>query len=223
MLSTVDYLLLDYVSEYKIPLNIFVQPNVGEILNKPDHNLSTIELALRLCHLVNEELIIIANSGTCLASLNEISDTLKNEPKSNQYDFDKRFEVKLTEKGGNEWEHVFLPDWRKYWSTEVTFGETEHSEEEWLLEQANLASLNDIIEFRKKHLIVKDDKFSIKRITPWDATYWKRLPEVYQAYFIVIEDLIDEMPNDYKNELHNRLSSWRRNWKLSYDGTLELE
>ncbi|OQW91341.1 MAG: hypothetical protein BWK78_04940 [Thiotrichaceae bacterium IS1] len=229
-MNIVDHLLLDYVSEYQVMLDDFARPNVGEIMNKPPHNLSEIELTTRLYKFVqNQLLVIFRETEICMPCFEELLTIVSTVCKIPSYKLfsihlpkELQMEIRLTPQGGEVWESVFQPDWTKYCSHTISFGTAEEDEREWIIEQPDLELLKAVIQIEKKYLMIKNDEIRIKPIRPWTATYWKTLPEVYQAYFIVVEDYSEEMLDDERAELNNHLLSWRRQWKVSNDGVLEL-
>lgn len=229
-MNIIDHLLLDYVSEYQVMLDDFARPNVGEIMNKPPHNLSEIELTTRLYKFVQNQFLVIFR-GTeiyipCFEEILTIVSTVCKIPSYKLFSIhlpkELQMEIRLTPQGGEMWESVFQPEWTKYCSHTITFGATEEDERDWIIEQPNLELLKTLIQIEKKYLTIKNDEIRLEKINPWVATYWKILPEAYQAHFLVVEDHSDEMSGDDRAKLNHHLLSWRRQWKYPNDGILEL-
>ena len=85
-LENIDFLFLDYMSEFLVPIHILTAPIVDEILNKPHHRLTKNQ--------VNEKINSLINQGFI-------------EPKGDRY-------FGLTKKGGAAWEKHFSPKWDMY-------------------------------------------------------------------------------------------------------------
>jgi len=172
-----EYWLLDSVVESQCPLAWLVAKNVGEVLNKRDHDLNRDELmsvlnrlfrrgdllAQRMERAVEKE-VFIPTETEIEAALNRRLDCIYG----------------LTLQGGARWEEVSQPHWERYIYDSV-YAEPQEGEiigsDRALVEQ-----YDSLIHYDSEISVVPGSKrWDVLR--PWQATYWKELPVGHRLRF----------------------------------------
>ena len=180
----VEYLLLDYVAESPYEICNLMQRDF--FFDKLYHNLQTYQLIEILTRLFAEEILIAFPSfsfdsedpfeSKFAPTRNEIEKTLGDSTDS--YDF----MYGLTQKGGEIWEQFYKPNWKYYYYvlsdsekfTGTIFGGSVEIVNVVFSELSNL----DVIPQPK----IINNKLT-KILTPWNATYWKTLPEGHRIKY----------------------------------------
>lgn len=165
-MDKVDYLLLDYVSELRIPVSLLFRDDLDEAMNKPHHRLSDRQLNRKISQLCAAEYI-----------------------QFNAFHATEKLYYGLTEKGGEQWSNVFQPDWQQFVSYS---GEplSEHQESVTLIShnrQLLLSLLQNI------DLIVTETR--IHTLHNWQPLYWKSSDTGY-AYSGIFDNEILERLNE---------------------------
>ncbi len=170
MLKTIDFLFLDYVSEIPAKVSQLTHQEAGIIFNKPSHFLSKNQALCKIEELKDIGLLNICSSY-----------------------------VRLTERGGREWESIFNPDWSKYLSVEsfYRFDREFVVFRSFCLENFEyvLSACSDFVVFNK-----------IKKIELWKPYYWKSGGFAYEIICLV---------KDYDaffQILMNVQEPWRKVW-----------
>ncbi len=168
-MDKIDYLLLDYVSDYRIRVSTLLNKNEAIHLNKPPHLLSVDALQKRLFELNRLGLVDFHNS-----------DESRKIYVSKYTEITPEIVLGLSGSGGEAWEGVFNPNWDEYIQTIIEYPEDQK------IQRVSLSSSNrklidklvsNIIELTASATIAHQSK----DIGSWYATYWKLLSRGYQA------------------------------------------
>lgn len=180
-------LLLDYLLELPSSFYLLTRENSGEIFNKPDLNLRMTSL--------KEQLVFLEDNGYISFSENQIIKSLTVD-QITDYTV-----LALTQKGGEVWERVFMPNWHRY----VSWSSTEDGQHEITsLNQARIEKIKNCLEY----LAIENIEF--KPIKHWEVFYWKSFENAYQLY-VAQTDAINELLPEliFKN--------WRIEWSSLMD------
>lgn len=218
-LTVTDYLLLDYISEYAGLLDEFGRPDVDLAMNKPHHRLHAIDLTSRLIKLMEHELISFDQNDKVyspsfpiiLELLESISQTPCTQLSSSELGWN--IWVQLTAKGGSYWESFFAPQWNRFHIHGI--GEDEAGTGYWNVEYGSRDLLQESIDIWREYLDIQQKDICIEKITPWQATYWKSLPEGYKASFTV-KNMDSSFTPPEQCERLGALHTWRKEWKFPY-------
>jgi hypothetical protein len=93
----------------------------------------------------------------------------------------------LTMKGGSAWEEAAQPDWQQFFRDE--YDELE-GHEYVTLSASSITTLQRAVRFLERLRSRRIGAFSreqARNVAPWDATYWKRLPEGLEVCLPVME------------------------------------
>ncbi len=162
--------LLDCMFELKTRIYHFFSPDYESIFNTAHHGLSETE--------VKTSLLGLFGSGYI-----EFTDTSGHRPirqVSAITEMDDNWLVSLTNKGGEHWEAIHLPDWSKYLSVSTWFPD-EQAGETITIEGGS----KEIVDYLIQSLQTKSgqifEQSKIEKVSPWNATYWKILEVGYTA------------------------------------------
>ncbi|HLD66554.1 MAG TPA: hypothetical protein VJA19_10950 [Pseudomonas sp.] len=193
-LDELDLLLLDYVSDLPASLAQLSCEHAGVLFNKPHSGLASEEISKRITALVD--------AGYVSFSLGN------NEPVPLRRDSLSAPElwVSLTEKGGQQWETAFRPDWHRYLRLESAW--------RGKMEFLSVAGLD--LDALKQALVDSGSAgVRISRIKPlgeWSATYWKTFESGYRVLLAAPEGSLN-------SELFSKLNRpWRRDWSQADQG-----
>ncbi|MCV6636664.1 hypothetical protein [Candidatus Albibeggiatoa sp. nov. NOAA] len=199
-MELVDYLLLDYVSEFHIPLDNYFSSEVDVLLNKPHHDiLSDFALSKRLAKLIDHKLITLYYFTNHYQKISQqvcLSDT-EILTYISQQNTHQRIYTQLTPKGGEAWEQQFKPIWTQYHTTGFDKGM-------FIIQAGSKDYLYHALKVYKKQISKQPiEQLSITSLKPWPVNYWKTLPTGFQTYFQVDVDNV-YMPDE--------LLTWRYQW-----------
>lgn len=190
MIDKKEILILDYISEYESPIFFFWRKDIGELFNKPSHNLGLDGLARHISKLWMDGLIQIEINDVIveLQPLERIVWWLTHEHVL-QSNVEEWPIVMLTDSGGELWEDVFKPNWQMYMTTQEEIIEKESNiigSENIIIavDKQRLISLIDRIENEFKHFSLKNKIIEIK---PFFPVYWKQLESGFQVKFFMTE------------------------------------
>ena len=179
-LSRGEYWILELVTEYPHFVNWLFAENLDEVINKPSHGLERIEIINILKSFVDKKYIFLRNhkSGKNIENPTkeffETSSIIPWEKHPILYG--------LTNDGGHLWEQFAMPDWNKYIS--CYYDSLPEEEKVGSIEGVELDFLHSYMISLDKHEIKVDrDSITTQVIKPWEATYWKTLPECYRMEF----------------------------------------
>jgi hypothetical protein len=224
-MKLVDCLLLDYVSEWRMPVAGIFSPSVGLLLNKPHHEIPTeLDLSKRLVRLIDEGLLMLSCPEKKYhreihhqeIHLNEIelqSYVQSQKHRAKLEPFTKPIHLQLTQKGGEIWEKKFKPNWEKYHSVFM-------DENLFIIQAGSKDFLFEILKSHQKQNLISEkgvERLYIQKLQPWRVNYWKILLLGYQTYFNA---------NTLEEETHffteNELLTWRYQWGAQLkDGLME--
>lgn len=113
----------------------------------------------------------------------------------------------LTQQGGERWEAASRPDWQRYISIAGTWGGKRDTREIIALTRQ---LVEEYIALHPDHqpeerMISESMRWDV--VQPWQALYWKRLPEAHRVQFEVVSQ---PMPQDpaWHNERYDMLQQW---------------
>lgn len=153
-----------------------------EIMNMPSHGLGAEALAERFFRLWNSGLLecSIEESGPPVAPNRELARSQFVRTRQWPPEGDESVVYRLSRDGGAIWEYFASPDWGKFFKVE-----TDYDLNECRLASANrdLAETLRQCEDRHPAPIAGTDRWTV--LQPWNATYWKMLPNAYQLTFRV--------------------------------------
>jgi len=174
-----DWVILETMVEYRIPLTVLFydeESYVGQS-NRVWHGLSAEQLQQTLASLNDRGLIKYSDVRGRLAEpdfgkgLNPILADSSGE----------RIFVGLTRKGGKAWESFGRPHWCKYYSIDWDDDPCETG----TIEFADTALLPNILNVVMWiGCILLEPASSVRRLSPWKATYWKQLPIGHRLSFV---------------------------------------
>ena len=196
-----EYWILDCALETSTPLCGLVSEQIEELFNRGSHGLSRPELIDLLGRMFGGgDLVVRELSRRELEKVGELF-----VPDIRQIEAGLRGERNLyysiTEQGGAKWEEVSKPEWSRYVSgwkyedpKEFREGEAASMDRELVEEQLSMWS----------GLGVEIQFFSQKwdRPAPWQATYWKSLPEGHRVTFLCRER--------FRNDFFSRTKVYQR-------------
>lgn len=178
-----EYWLLEAVVEFPVGLSSLVHPQIEVFFNKPGHNMErgTLIGALRN-HFTRGHLIAFQeNREPFVPTASELDDALHHLPPG-----ECRWSSPcygLTAKGGAMWEALAQPDWRRYLSYESS------SDDDWNTQIGEVTCADRL--FAQQYISglpelgieVLAGPSDAERVAPWQATYWKTLPEGFRFHF----------------------------------------
>jgi len=177
-MDSIDYQLLDYLSDAAVNVAQLVSPSASESFNKAPLRLSINQILSRLEILRRHGLATLSGEGELLLpSHYDSSDDLS------------VYWVLLTEKGGAEWEALYAPDWTRYVSVSVDLDLPD--EERLELEALQIDRLNEI----EKDLHPLVSHLEIIKVTPWHVTYWKSFDRGYRLTANLPRGGVDNLPD----------------------------
>jgi hypothetical protein len=183
-LGRLEYWLLDRVVDWNIQLGWVGASNHAEIFNCRGHESSHAELVTVLVQLYSAGLIdahrvgqvcpydcdpVLLDAETCTAALQE-----------SRWMEDARFftHYQLTDSGGRAWENAASPRWN-----EMVTESTDMERKVCRIEAATLAQAQKYIDALSREQLVQVGECTVTKLRPWQANYWKRLPQGVRVEF----------------------------------------
>ncbi|QLQ30525.1 MAG: hypothetical protein HZT40_01580 [Candidatus Thiothrix singaporensis] len=190
-MDKVDIQIIDYLWELPSDTAFLLSPHADEIFNMPAINAEEGVIRERINSLIMQGYLkLFPHEGlksveSGIIGLNVIG---------------------LTAKGAKLWESIFLPDWSRYVLAISYYIEGNHN---GYIEEYNISAIsNDKLD---EILCSIRDKlshgFSLNRVSPWSATYWKSFDRGYELKLTVTEPSISDFINSY-------LCSLPKDWRL---------
>jgi hypothetical protein len=176
-----EYWLLETVVEGSRPLCFLPEPGVSQALNKPSHGMHSVMLMDTLEGLFDLGLIHFArygNEGTgpmagCLGrkEMETAFEERLGSPFQTHY--------ALTAEGGRQWEAFAAPRWDRYVECSTRYDRS-GSREMGVLISPDRARLERLLN-GAHHMgqAVNSKHVHWRVLRPWQATYWKQLPEAH--------------------------------------------
>ncbi len=202
--NRLDFWLLDSVVLFSYPMSWMVGPNIAEVLNCEGHRASDDEVADSFARLFAQGLIEAelpcANWGNGervrLKSRAEVLDALaqrSNRPmECTSYD--------LTSDGGRAWESIARPDWGR-------FVEEEREDDAIMFRAASEEQADKYLAYQRDCWIQTHGAVERTRLRPWDATYWKELPEGFEVR-VRATNRTDIVANPHRSEFFSYGPWW---------------
>jgi len=197
-LTRVEYWLMSTALEYCVILPEIVEPGVGELFNKVSHGVTSKLLVEALAGLFSRRWIYAMgpDSDEFYPEAKEIEAMLQYpvilgcDELSMEDRFKAREEMtryRLTPEGGRQWELFAHPRWDMY----ITRSGSSDGGGPEQLEGELICSRKGFVEYFLEevgtigHQIVEGTvKWDV--LTPWQATYWKELPEGHRVRYMFI-------------------------------------
>lgn len=202
------YWLLDLVHDLPFPLYRLTHPELEIIANRKGHGLSHSDLLDTLHSLFQEGLIVNIRHPNdeviieFVPTYSEIDLALKGNNKS-QY--------RLTNKGGGRWEVLSKPNWSLFLVDSFNL-----RTDEIIVEASSLQIAEQYMKLTPywyQHDLLSESKKN-EVLRPWQATYWKELPEGHRISVQTVERacirLEQDMPPDDR-EFLNAVRNWYKN------------
>ncbi len=179
-LTRLDYCLLDLVVELRSPMAFVVEPVIGPMFNVEGHDAPDTEVAAALSRLLDNGLI----------EAQRYSDDLQDEipiermsPEAVLAAFPekcwgKRIAYGLTDAGASAWEHAAMPDWSRYVEES-----SDPEDKSYVLQAATEKVADEYLSYLCRYQIDLLSKVEQTRLHPWQATYWKSLPDGVRLTF----------------------------------------
>lgn len=177
-MDSIDYQLLDYLSDAAANVAQLASPSASESFNKAPLGLSLNQILSRLEILRRRGLVTLSGEGELLLPSHYDS-----------IDHLSACWVELTEKGGAEWEARYAPDWTQYVPVALDFGLPD--EERLELEALQIDRLNEI----ERYLHPLVSYLEVVEITPWHVTYWKSFDRGYRLIAKLPRGGVDKLPD----------------------------
>jgi len=216
-MNKTEYWFLDAAIRLKIPFHWLSASNVGEMLNRPHHNLSAPELLVILQRMFERGDLFLEYSSryaqrarTQTPSQSEIEAALylahaewTAQPAQIFYG--------VTTAGGAKWEALSHPQWDRFYDEGYGInpyeGEMTASTRGLIEERLALVPYDSFI----KTIVPESMRWSV--LQPWDATYWKQLPIGYRLEFTYfppteLEELARSTHPDWVQAWHQRVNKW---------------
>jgi hypothetical protein len=208
-----EYWLLESVVEAGIPLCWLAWDSLDEAINKQGHGLARPILLQTLDGLFQAGLLEAFHNldETPRRLTIEQLDAALDENQTAEQGF---FFYLLTERGGAVWEAFAQPRWEQFLQHSVQPSENS------LMDTGHVAGMNKKLVERYvqglHYLKRAPDPASIqwREHRPWQATYWKVLPEAYEISFDFVPDdeevfSWDELPRSYWWVYENNWYNWK--------------
>lgn len=201
-----EYWMLESAVEMSLPMNCLASSDLELMLNKTGHKLDNPAIVNTLVRLFTNGLIKAWQRGkpnnVLLLTRDEIEAALREEKPSTYYS--------LTAKGGAQWEHFAHPRWDRFMDHGYEIlSETRRKGELYCATEHLLESYFKGIHFLGYHV----DSATVVRdvVKPWQATYWKQLPQAYRISFEFDEDSShnwENMPYSFYCLHNNKWYDW---------------
>ncbi|MCG7984767.1 MAG: hypothetical protein JAY90_18695 [Candidatus Thiodiazotropha lotti] len=183
--------ILDYLYNFPLKVSELISPDASENLNREPLGIDR--------ELLINELVYLCEAG--LVTLRECSE-LEAKKCINE---NEQIVVSMTNRGGEQWESVFKPNWKNYTNIVCELLEEEpHVKVD--LECGDRAIIRNMI------LDIGEDVFiepigEILKIQPWHPVYWKTLSNGYSVSFKMFEDYVDLL-GEFRGK-----TKWKHGWK----------
>src|SRR6266849_2582850 len=220
--EVIRHWLLNTAVEFGVPLTCLF-PEISQGLNvKPIPGCSSEDYAGGLIELFNSSMITLSSEFpeddvTTRAGVSRIFDHFlalpedykrirhlrPSDPGSLTIDRNPAMQVdfKLTELGGEAWEKVAEPDWRRFFTQFSDYETGELTSPDLNLLMARMGWFRELSGER-----IQPDTITLQTHSDYPILYWKRLPHVYQAAFSV-EAAKPQWANGHSGE-----PKWFREW-----------
>lgn len=148
-MDKIDYIVLDYASEFKVMMGALFKENAHINFNKPRIGESCADLSKRLINLFDKGLIMPFGVDKNFDFVSELNKSSKDESSGN---IKNPIFWGLTAKGGALWEDIFKPNWHLFLSVE--WSDSENNPSNWYgkFEAANFAGLEKFFLFWERSL-----------------------------------------------------------------------
>ncbi len=197
-----EYWLLDTAVDTKYPLDWLVAEDIEIVFNRSGHGLTPNELLTLLTRLfAHGDLLAQLRIGP--ETFQPVEPTVEQITSALTGEF--RMDYGLTVQGGARWEAYSAPDWSRYIDAgyfgdsltgEVAAG-TRRAAEQYLALEPFISSSS-----------IVPNSVQWETLAPWQATYWKVLPEGHRATFRYVEDTTVRMHDPMRDEEWMRLLKW---------------
>jgi hypothetical protein len=205
MMTKEEYWLLDSVVYTEYPIEFLLDRNIELVFNRAGHGLTPGQLADVLYHLFHRGDMRAKNMArrephvVLPPTLSEIRSALAGKL---------YLSYGLTPRGGARWEAYSSPDWNRYidagYRSESGGGAGEISAGDRHLIEHNLELIAHV---HKISVLSNSERWDI--ITPWQATYWKTLPNAHRVRFRYTDNEAATLTYDEaKLAEWERLSQW---------------
>jgi hypothetical protein len=203
-----EYWLLDLVHHGSFPLYRLTDPDLELIANRDGHGLSHSKLLETLHKLFQEDSLICVRFPDD-ETLIEVVPTYQDVDNALKAQDD--IQYRLTIKGGSQWEILSNPDWK--WFVNDSFDPRTN---ELIVEAGSLEVAEEYSHLApywyQFQLIPGSIKYHF--LQPWQATYWKALPEGHQVSTQTVESPEIKLQRDMspqEREFINHVWNWYEN------------
>lgn len=210
-ISAPVFWLLDIVIESKLAVDILVADNIEEYLNQAPHALSRTELTTTLSTLFEKQWISawVFKDGHASPLLppytaQNIEQYLTQDSQSPGSFHRPLVYYGLTPAGGQQWEQVTNPDWMSFVQTLYGVNPEEGSIASATRQVVEQWFDNQIFEGYE----VLPDSIQWENMHPWQATYWKQLPEGYRVTFLYHYHALSAEQDSQKDERLQKEVHW---------------
>jgi hypothetical protein len=220
-MDNTGYWFLDAAIRLKIPFHWLSAGTVGEMLNRPHHNLAAAELLAVLERMFERGDLFLEygdRSGqrhqTQAPSWSEIEAALYKshaaQMEGSEYVF-----YGVTDRGGALWERLSHPQWDLFfeegYGTDPYEGEMTASTRAFIEQRLAFIPYDPVI----GAILPGSVRWSV--LQPWQATYWKQLPLGYRIEFTYLplteaETLARLTPPHRMDAWHQRVDRWYRSY-----------
>jgi hypothetical protein len=188
LLQRIEYWLLDVAAEFAVPLQALPAGEIELAFNRPSLGASNAELARGLARLHDLGLVALhleeERTPDALALERLIS-----KPPVDGFIYESGNHYRLTATGGAEWERAARPDWNGYVEYR-TWPEGDVAERSIVC--ADPSRAEHYLAYQRavwlKQDAVAEESVVREVFRPWQATYWKVLPEAYVIRFRTPQD-----------------------------------
>lgn len=207
-----EYWLLQSVVEYPWPLCFLASENyhghnsIEQMFNKPGHGLKRDRLIGTLDKLFQEGWIMAKiKDEPVFLTRHQITNALdETSPIQNQF----CTYFQLTPKGGEVWEAFAAPDWSRFTLEDMDY-------------EAHTGIVTSMIPWRVEKFLhylnlvqceIDSDSVQTEEIGPWEATYWKILPNGHRTHFRWLKEIDLSSSNEVLNLKFGEFCDFRDGW-----------
>ena len=220
-----EYWFLDSVVEFELPLGLLTSPVLEETLNRRGHGLDYAEVVKTLLYLFEMGYLFAQRMSNFLSRRRVIRDSVAGKPIPRrllgQPFTPTRGELEaglrrkepidygLTAQGGAKWESIAQPNWKHY--AQIHHGDLYQQTSERAVEVLAMdkALGEQYLFFAKKYpdlFVLSSATWNV--LTPWEATYWKRLPMGHQLQMKCHEHPSVLYQDEAFNTWYDSIKSW---------------
>jgi hypothetical protein len=203
-IAKVEYWLLNLVCDGSFPLYRLTHPDLELIANRDGHGLPHSELLEVLHQLFQEGSLVCVRHPDDETTIEFVPTYQDIDTALQGQDY---VQYRLTPKGGEQWEILSHPDWN--WFIGGGYGPNKN---EAFIETKSYPVAEQYLQMFPYLFSAEviHDSITYKILRPWQATYWKKLPEGCELY-VKTKDTQIKLQRDMSSqerEFINHVRNW---------------